>query len=265
MYEIWQIAAPIVWSLVEVVAVFLIGTKLIKLVIEILKKATERAGLEKGVISFLSSMARIALYGILVVIIAGIFGIPTASFVAVIGSCGLAVGLALQGSLQNFAGGVLILLMKPFVVGDYISAKGLEGTVYSIDICYTKLKTPDNKIVVLPNGALSNADLVNVSKEPVRRVDFTVPVSYSDDYEGIKSMLAGLAASSELVLKDRPVDIFISDFANDSVSVGFRVWCATEHYWDVKFDLQEKIKKSMDEKGYTIPFRQVDVLIKNEK
>lgn len=265
MYEIWVIVAPIVWSLAEVAIVFFVGRKLIGLIIDILKKATERAGLEKGVISFLSSMTRIALYIILVVIIAGIFGIPTASFVALIGSCGLAIGLALQGSLQNFAGGVLILIMKPFIVGDYIVVNGLEGTVSSIDICYTKLRTADNKVVVIPNGTLSNSELTNVSKEPKRRVDFIVPISYDDDIRGVKAMLVRLAESCENVLQEEPVQVFVSDFANDSISIGFRVWCRTEHYWDIKFSLQERIKEAMDTNGYTIPFHQIDVVVKNNQ
>lgn len=265
MEEIWNIVAPIVWKIILVVLILIIGRKLIGYVINLVKKATAKAGVEQGVISFLASLTKILLYAILVIIIAGLFGVPTASFVAVLSSCGLAIGLALQGSLQNFAGGVLILLMKPFVVGDYIVAKGLEGTVDSIDICYTKLRTGDNRIVIIPNGALSNSDLINVAKEPTRRVDLIVPISYSDDISGVKTMLTRIADESENVLHDKPVDVYISGFSDSSISMGFRVWCKSEHYWDVKIDLQEKIKAAMDANGYTIPFQQVDIVIKNEK
>lgn len=265
MVEIWNIVAPLVWDFLLILLILFIGKKVITIAVNMVKKATVKAGAEAGVTSFLASLTKISLYAILVVIIAGIFGIPTASFIAVLSSCGVAIGLALQGSLQNVAGGVLILLMKPFVVGDYISAKGLEGTVDSIDICYTKLRTPDNRIVIMPNGALSNSDLVNVAKEPTRRVDFIVPVSYKDDIPGVKTMLARLAETNENVLQEQPVDIFISDFSASSISIGFRVWCKSELYWDVKFDLQEKIKDAMDSNGYTIPYQQVDIVVKNEK
>lgn len=263
MYELWTTISPIVWTLIKVLAVFFIGRKAIGFTVTLVKKGTTKAGFEQGVISFLCSLTKILLYALLIVIIAGIFGIPTASFIAVISSCGLAIGLALQGSLQNFAGGVLILLMKPFVVGDYICAKGLEGTVDSIDICYTKLRTGDNRIVILPNGSLSNSDLVNVAKEPIRRVDLIVPVSYDDNIPEIKTILTRIGQGCENVLQDKPVDVFISDFAASSVTIGFRVWCKSEYFWDVKCELQEKVKVAMDANGYTMPYQQIDVIVKN--
>ena len=265
MYELWNVVSPIIWSLIKVLTVFFIGRKAIRFSVNLVRKGTTRAGFEKGVISFLCSFTKIILYALLVVIIAGIFGIPTASFVAVISSCGLTIGLALQGSLQNFAGGVLILLIKPFVVGDYICAKGLEGTVDSIDICYTKLRTGDNRIVILPNGELSNSDLINVAKEPVRRVDLTVSVSYDDNVSEVKAMLAEIGYNCEKVLQEKPVDVYISDFAASSVTYGFRVWCKSEHFWSVKCELQEKLKEAMDAKGYTMPYQQVDILVKNKE
>lgn len=264
MYELWLTVSPIVWSLVKVFAVFFIGKKVIGLAVNLVKKGTTKAGFEQGVISFLCSLTKIALYALLIVIIAGIFGIPTASFIAVISSCGLAIGLALQGSLQNFAGGVLILLMKPFVVGDYICAKGLEGTVDSIDICYTKLRTTDNRIVIMPNGALSNSDLINVAKEPIRRVDLSVSVSYDDNLPEVKKMLTRIAQGCENVLQDKTIDVFVSNFAASSVDIGFRVWCKSEYYWDVKWELQEKVKAEMDANGFTIPYQQVDIIVKNK-
>ncbi|MGN0165738.1 MAG: mechanosensitive ion channel family protein [Lachnospiraceae bacterium] len=265
MYEIWEAISPVVWNLLLVIVIVFVGKKFISIAVNMVKKATERAGLEHGVTSFLTSLTKIALYIIIIVIVAGILGIPTASFIALISSCGLAVGLALQGSLQNFAGGVLILLMKPFVVGDYIIAKGMEGTVDSIDICYTKLRTIDNKIAIIPNGTLSNSELVNVSREPIRRVDLTVPISYTDNIKAVKSMLLKLAENCQYVLPEKEVNVFVSEFGNDSIIIGFRVWCETEHYWDTKFQLQEQIKEAMDANGFTIPFHQVDVFMKNEK
>ena len=260
--KVWSIAEPIVWSIIKVIVVFIIGQKLIKFIGKLILKASDKANVDKGVASFLSSMAKIALNCILVIVICGIVGIPTASFVAVLGSCGLALGLALQGSLQNFAGGVLILFMKPFVVGDYIVVNGLEGTVYHIDICYTKLRTLDNRIVVLPNGSLSNANLVNVSTEAKRRVDITVPIGYQDDIKAVKTMLQGIADKNEKILKNEAKTIAVCNYGDDSVEIAFRVWCKTEDYWELKFNLLEEIKYQMDANGFTIPFHQLDVLLK---
>ncbi len=251
----------LLWHVFEVIIVFIIGRKLIGFLIDCLRKITKRAGLDSGVISFLISFSRILLYVILVVIIAGIFGIPTASFVALIGSCGLTVGLALQGSLQNLAGGVLILIMKPFVVGDYIIVGSNEGTVSSIDICYTKLKTGDNRVIVLPNGTLSNSDLINVSKEEYRRVDIIVPIGYKDDIVSVKEMLKKIIETEETVLADRPQKIFVNTFGDDSVEIGVRVWCKSSDYWELKWSLLEKIKYAMDENGYNIPYKQMDIHI----
>jgi small conductance mechanosensitive channel len=261
--SIWNIVAPILWVLVQAVLVLIIGKKLIGVVIQMIKRVSEKGHLEKGVVSFICSLTKIILYVILIVIIAGIFGIPTASFIAIIGSCGLAIGLALQGSLQNFAGGVLILVMKPFVVGDYITVSGLEGTVSSIDICYTKLKTFDNKIVILPNGTLSNANLVNVSHEPTRRLDLEIPISYEDDIREVKTMLTGIVDRTEGVLSEPNKEIVVLEFGDSSIKLGVRVWVKTENYWNVKFELQEEIKYAMDNNGFTIPFQQIDVTVKN--
>ena len=261
----WNIIAPIGWKILEVLLIFFVGRKLIKVCEKLIIRTTGKAEIDPGVGSFIASFTKIILYVILLVAIAGIFGVPTASFITIIGSCGLAVGLALQGSLQNFAGGVLILVMKPFVTGDYIIVNGLEGTATSIDICYTKLTTVDNKVVILPNGTLSNSNLINVSKEKFRRIDITVPVSYSDDIRGVKQMLEEIAENNTRVLKDRQVDVFVNEFDNSSIQMGFRTWVKSSDYWPVKWELMETIKLTMDERGYTVPFSQMDVFIKNQK
>lgn len=261
----WTLFTPYVFNIIKAIVVIYIGRKVIKLIEMLIERASERAEVDQGLISFITSLSNIVLYIILIVVIASIFGVPTATFITIIGSCGLAVGLALQGSLQNFAGGVLILFLKPFIVGDYIIVNNLEGTVTSIDICYTKLLTIDNKVVILPNGALSNSNLVNVSKEKYRRIDLLIPISYTDDIIGIKYILEDVAGSQHRVLKDRQIDIYVDSYANDCIQIGFRVWCKSSDYWPLRWALLEAVKLAMDENGYTIPFRQMDVFIKNQK
>lgn len=263
--KIWKMAEPAVWALVKIILVFAIGRRLIKLAIGLLGKWMEKSRLERGVSSFLSSLTKGLLYAILIIVIAGIVGIPTASFVAVLGSCGLAVGLALQGSLQNFAGGVLILVMKPFIVGDYIKVGEYEGFVHEIDICYTKLRTFDNRITVLPNGSLSNSNLVNISREPKRRIDITVPISYSDDFREVQHKLMNIAANCDKVLQNENNQFVLDNFGESCIEIQFRVWCKTSDYWPTRYYLYEEIKKLIDSSGFTIPFNQLDVHIKDHE
>lgn len=259
----WNIISPIAWKIFGAIVCFIIGKKVINWAEKLIVNAAKKGNLDKGITSFLISLGKFILYVILIIVIAGFLGVPTASFVAILGSCGLAIGLALQGSLQNFAGGVLILIMKPFSVGDYVVVNGLEGTVSSIDVCYTTLKTVDNKTVVMPNGALSNSNIVNVSKESTRRVDIIVPISYDDNIKAVKDMLQNIAVGEELVLKNRGIDIYVNEFGSSSINLGFRVWVKAENYWTVKWSMLETIKNEMDKNGFTIPFNQMDVHIEN--
>lgn len=259
----WNIISPIAWKIFGAIVCFIIGKKVINWAEKLIVNAAKKGNLDKGITSFFISLGKFILYVILIIVIAGFLGVPTASFVAILGSCGLAIGLALQGSLQNFAGGVLILIMKPFSVGDYVVVNGLEGTVSSIDVCYTTLKTVDNKTVVMPNGALSNSNIVNVSKESTRRVDLIVPISYDDNIKAVKDMLQNIAVGEELVLKNRGIDIYVNEFGSSSINLGFRVWVKAENYWTVKWSMLETIKNEMDKNGFTIPFNQMDVHIEN--
>jgi small conductance mechanosensitive channel len=188
-------------------------------------------------------------------------GIKTTSFVAVLGTASLAVGLSLQGSLSNFAGGVLILMLKPFKVGDYIidSSDGKEGTVTKIDLFYTTLITPDNKKTVIPNGSLSNTSLTNVTAFETRRVDFEIGISYSADISKAKSIIEETAKANELVLKDKEIFVFVSNLDSSQVTMGIRVWTNTSDYWTVKFELTEAVKKALDENNIEIPFNQLVV------
>jgi small conductance mechanosensitive channel len=243
--------------------IFWIGTKIIKGIVKVIRKSMERHDMEAGATSFLCTIIHYALDFVLIMFILGGFGL-SGSIIAVLGSAGLTVGLALQGSLSNFAGGVLIILLKPFVVGDYImdSASGKEGTVSDITIFYTRILTVDNKMINIPNGALSNATITNVSHMENRRVDFIVGVAYDSDLSKVKAVLQNIALTDEAVLKDEPVDVFVDELADSAVNMGLRVWVKNADYWTAKWRILERIKNSFDEQGISIPFPQVDVNMK---
>ena len=244
--------------------VFFVGKKLIKLLIKIIDKSLQRSSIDEGVCKFLKSLISILLTIFLIIVIAGFLGFETTSMAAIVGSAGLAVGLSLQGSLANFAGGVLILVLKPFVMGDYIIANGYEGNVVGIDIFYSKLRTADNKSIVIPNGDLSNSVIVNVTRQPDRRMDLVIGIDYSQNINDVKNVLLGIAENSEYVLQDKAIDIFVDDFDASSVNIGYRVWVKTEEYWPARWSLLEKIKEEFDKEGIAIPFNQLDVNIKND-
>ncbi|MDE5587885.1 MAG: mechanosensitive ion channel, partial [Acetatifactor sp.] len=219
-----------------------------------------RAGAETGVIQFVDSFIKAALYVLLVLMIASSFGVEAASIVALLGSAGVAIGLAIQGSLSNLAGGVLILLLKPFRVGDYIqeSATGYEGTVKEIQIFYTKLLTPDNKAVILPNGQLANNSIVNASQED-RRMDIVVGVSYKADLKRAKEVLEAVLREDEAVLKNKDILVFVSELGSSSVNIGVRCWFSKEDFWPGKWRVTENCKLALDAAGIEIPFNQLDV------
>lgn len=254
-------------NLLIAVVVCMILKKLIQVLLKFLDNVFSRSRMEEGLSKFLISLTRsmchIGLFFVFVVIInGGKFGGLTAAITAIIGSAGLTIGLALQGSLQNFSGGVLILLLKPFKLGDFIIAQGYEGTVETIDIFYTKLLTIDNRMVVLPNGALSNTNITNVTREEVRRLDLAVGIEYSESVARVKEILLQLVESKEAVLKDRPMAVYISDFEASCVKMGIRMWCKTEDYWTLKCDMLESIKYAFDEQGINIPYNQLDINVK---
>ncbi|MCM1191242.1 MAG: mechanosensitive ion channel [Butyrivibrio sp.] len=240
---------------------FIIGVQLIKLVRKIVKKSMNRAGAETGAIQFVDSFIKAALYVLLALTIASSFGVDAASIVAVLGSAGVAIGLAVQGSLSNLAGGVLILLLKPFRVGDYIqeSATGHEGTVTEIQIFYTKLLTADNKAVILPNGQLANNSIVNVTSQQDRRMDIVVGVSYKADLKRAKEVLEAVLREDEAVLKDRDMLVFVSELDSSSVNLGVRCWFRQEDFWQGKWRVTENCKLALDAAGIEIPFNQLDV------
>lgn len=257
----------ILMMIVFALLVLFIGKKIKKVLIKIIKRAFERSTVDPSVAHFLVKMCDVLFTLVLVIVVVDIMGVDTSSLVALIGSAGLAVGLALQGSLANFAGGVLILIMKPFKIGDYIISSGEEGTVVGIDVFYTKLRTGDNRTIVIPNGTISNASIENVTSREFRRVDLLVPVEYSADISKIRGILLDIADKNELVLKDTPEHmpvVFVDTFEASDIAIGFRCWAETDNYWNAKWSLQEEIKNTFDKEGISIPFNQLDVNIKTE-
>lgn len=240
---------------------FIIGVQLIRLIRKIVKKSMNRAGAETGAVQFVDSFIKAALYVLLVLMIASSFGLEAASIVAVLGSAGVAIGLAVQGSLSNLAGGVLILLLKPFRVGDYIveSSTGHEGTVTEIQIFYTRLLTADNKAVILPNGQLANNSIVNITSQKERRMDIVVGISYKADLKQAKEVLETVLREDEAVLKERDMLVFVSDLGSSSVNLGVRCWFRQEDFWSGKWRVTENCKLALDAAGIEIPFNQLDV------
>lgn len=246
------------------ILIFYIGKKLIKYVTHLLEKYFNKTKMEASVSGFLVALIKALCYILLVTnIIVNILGVQESSFVALIGSAGLSIGLALQGGLSNFAGGILILLLKPFRVGDYIIAGGNEGTVTTIDIFYTRLVTFDNKVLVMPNGTLSNNNIMNVTNEPFRRLDLLIPISFNENIEKVKDILLNILNDNDMVLKDHEINVFVNNFDPSSISIGIRVWVLNENYWTLKWNLLENIKKDFDMNVIKIPYNQLDVNINN--
>ncbi len=238
-----------------------IGWWLISRVVSSLGHFMHKRHADPMVTGFLSSLLSALLRVLLLLSVAGMVGIETTSFIALIGAAGLAVGLALQGSLANFAGGVLILFLRPFRAGDYIEAQGTAGTVESIMIFHTILRTADNKVIILPNGSLSNGAITNYSRKPTRRVDINVGIDYTDDIKKARSVLLGLAAADQRVLKDPAAVVYLTSLGDNSVNLSLRMWTNSADYWGVFFELQEQMKEAFDREGLSFPFPQRTVHI----
>lgn len=249
-----------------IAAIFLIvGFRLCKLLVRLVRRSFDKSGLEHSVSGFLLSLIKGILYSVVFIMAASIVGFQVTSLVTILGTASLAIGLALQGSLANFAGGVLILLMKPFKVGDYIieNDKGCEGTVVSIDIFYTKLKTYDNRIIVIPNGNITSNSIINVTAEGTRKLDIAVGVAYDSDLKLVKNVLANVLMSSQYYDAEQECDIFVDSFQDSSIKMGLRCWVSVEDYWKAKWEITENIKLAFDEAGIVIPFNQMEITMKN--
>ena len=248
-------------SVVLALVVFIFGAKLIGWVRKLVKRSLERSSVDKGVEQFVDSMLKFGLYALLIFSIGKNFGLDTTSVAAVLASGGVAIGLALQGSLSNFAGGVLILLLKPFVVGDYIieDTNKCEGTVKEIQIFYTKLVTMANKTVVIPNGTLANNSLTNVTAQDKRKLDLKVDISYDADLKKAKELIEALLKEDTSIMQEEEMLVFVDSLGSSSVVLGARAWVKTEEYWTTRWRLLENIKLTLDENGIEIPYQQLTV------
>ena len=250
-------------KLVAAIVVLLLGRWVIKLIKKGMTKVMLRHNTEPSLASFVMSLVSVVLTFFLIMSIVGILGINTSSLVALLASAGLAVGMALSGTLQNFAGGVMIMLFKPFKVGDFIAAQGYEGKVNEIQIFNTHILTPDNKTVILPNGALSTGPVTNFNKETARRVDWTFSISYGDDYDKAKVVLQRLCDADERILKEPKPIIELIKMSDSSVDITVRARVKPEDYWTVYFKMNELVYKTFPQEGLHFPFPQVDVHMKD--
>ena len=243
---------------------FFIGRLVIKWIRKIVRRSFERSGADKGVEQFVDSLLKYGLYALLIFSLISSLGFDTTSVAALMASGGVAIGLALQGSLSNFAGGVLILLLKPFVVGDYIieDTNGKEGTVKEIQIFYTKLSTIDNKTIVIPNGMLTNNSITNATAKDERQLDLRVSISYDADIRQAKSVIENLLIKDECIIKNEQINVFVHELADSAVVLGIRAWVKNEEYWETRWRLLEEIKILLDENGIEIPYPQMAVHMK---
>ncbi len=251
-------------KLLGALVVLIVGLFIIKALNKSFKKFLETRNIDPSLKPFFSSIISALLKTLLAISVLSMLEIEMTSFIAILGAAGLAIGMALSGSLQNFAGGVIILIFKPFKVGDYIDAQGYNGTVKGIQIFNTILTTPDNKTIIIPNGGLSTGSMINYSTEPLRRVDWTFGVGYGDSTGKTKEVLQKLIDSNELILKDPAPFIAVSALADSSVNFVVRAWVKAPDYWTVFFDMNEKVYNTFNEEGLNIPFPQMDVHVHNK-
>lgn len=245
--------------------VLIIGLWIIKIIMNAIVKSMEKRDVDPSLRVFLKSLLGMLLKVMLLISVISMLGVEMTSFVAILAAAGLAVGMALSGTLQNFAGGVMLILFKPFKVGDVIDAQGYVGSVREIQIFNTILKTPDNKTVIIPNGGLSTSAMTNYSTEPQRRVDFVFGIGYGDDIDKARGVINGLIAKDERILKDPAPFVAVSELADSSVNFVVRVWADAGNYWGIFFDMTENVKKAFDKEGISIPFPQTDVHVHQVK
>ncbi|MDE5779212.1 MAG: mechanosensitive ion channel family protein [Lachnospiraceae bacterium] len=248
-------------SVIVAIIVILAGMKLVSMFLKLLKRSFERSKMEESVAGFLLSAIRIMGYILVFLTAATVVGFEVTSFVTILGTASLSIGLALQGALSNLAGGVLILALKPFQIGDYIieNNKNNEGTVVSIDIFYTRLCTPDNRVVVIPNGILADNSLVNLTNEDKRRVEIKISIAYNTDMQKVKKLVYNLLNADGRILQEEPKDVFIDSFDDSGMTLGIRAWVSTNDYWPVTWELREQVKKVFDSNGIEIPYNRVEV------
>ena len=248
------------------VIILIVGFRIINVIARKIEKRFNTDKFDKTLVRTLSYIGKVAAKVLVVICIIGYLGIDTSGLTALVTSLGVCVGLAVNGALSNFAGGVLIIFTRPFKVDDYIEVEGAEvsGTVEDIHIVCTKLRTPDNKVIYVPNGTLSNSSIINYSEKETRRVDFTFSISYDDDAEKAKALIMEICKANELVFDDPAPFVRVGEYANSSINIVARVWVKTDDYWTVKYDVLEAVKKKFDENSITVPYNQIDLHIKND-
>ncbi len=239
---------------------FLVGVQLIRILRHVIKKALGRSRIEESAMRFIDSFIKFGLYFVLILMIASSLGVDAASILAILGSASVAIGLAVQGSLSNFAGGVLLLILKPFTAGDYIKdGLGNEGTVDAVDIFYTQLITPDNRVVVLPNGTLANGTITNFTRCRERRIDIPVGIAYEEDIRKAREVIEAVLRADAAVIADRDIMVFVDSLGESSVNLNARCWAVQEDFWPAKWRLTEAVKYALDEAGIRIPYPQMDI------
>lgn len=251
--------------LIGAVIVLILGFWVASAITRATGRMMEKRNVDASLIPFLKNLVSILLKVLVIISVLGMVGIQMTSFIAILAAAGLAVGMALSGTLQNFAGGVMILIFRPFKVGEFIDAQGYMGTVKEISIFHTILNTPDKKVIIIPNGPLSTGPLTNFSREPQRRVDWKFGMAYGDDVENFKSAIREFIDEDERILKDPEPFIGLSELADSSVNFAVRVWVNAEDFWSVYFDMNEKVYKRFGDYKLNIPFPQMDVHVHNKK
>ena len=256
MHAITALCITLMGKFVKVLLIWFVGRWIVRKVVKLIKKIMVKRKVNASVSSFVSSMIDVVAMAVIIIMIISVLGIDTSSFIALFASAGVAVGMALSGTLQNFAGGVMILLFRPFKVGDYIEAQGIGGSVKEIQIFNTIINTPDNKIILLPNGPLSTGIINNYSREPLRRLDLTFSVAYGDDYEKAKAVMLRLIKEDGRALNE-PAAPFVAlgSLSASSIDLTVRIWCKQEDYWGMKFDLTQKVYETFPKEGLNFPYQ----------
>ena len=246
-------------SIIIAVIIYIVGKALIMLINRMMEKMLSRRQVDPTIQTFLKSLVNILLMALLIISVVSALGVNTTSFAALLASAGVAVGMALSGNLQNLAGGIVVLLFRPFKVGDYIEAQGVGGTVQEIQIFHTILNTPDNKKIYLPNGSLSSGNITNYSKEPTRRVDFTISIDYGESIDKVREVLKEIITNDQRVLTTPEPVIALNALADSSVNIALRIWVKSEDYWAVYWETNEKIYNEFNRRGINFPFPQLTV------
>lgn len=250
------------WKIIVALAIFYVGRLVIRRILKLLDKIYERKSVDPAIRGFLSGIVNVLLYIAVVLMIVQTIGVDTTSLVAMLASAGLAIGMALSGTLQNFAGGVMLIVLKPYHIGDYIEAQGEEGTVKRIGLFTTEIHTVDNRVINIPNGSISTSVIENYSTADMRRLDWSVRVEYGTEPDNVRKVLLDIAHSDNRVTKETAPVVFLTELSDSAVVFSLRVWVKNCDYWDVKFDIQEKIYTELPKNGISFPYPQLDVTIK---